>query len=172
MLRVTGAVMIITGCTGIGFWYRRKFHLALWHLRTMQRILEFFMSEIGYGKATLPECCLQVSGRVEEPYRASLIKIQEAFLKRDGVSFSDKWRSCMEEALFKIPVSREEKEIFLSFSAGSGLTDNRMQIRAIEQHRDMLITAILSREKDLEKQSRMAAGLGVMCGLLIAVILL
>lgn len=55
MLRIIGACCIVLGSTGIGFWYRRRLYEAIWHLRCMKQILEFFMGEIRYGKATLPE---------------------------------------------------------------------------------------------------------------------
>ncbi len=172
MLRLIGAICIVAGCTGIGFWYRRKFHISLWHLRYMCRIAELFMSEIRYGKATLAECCRQIGEKAEEPYREALLAIYEGMESRDGVSFSAKWEQQMEKALSEVPVTREEKEIFLGLSACSGLADNQMQIRAIEQYRDMLAGAIKDREKELEKQGRMAAGLGIMSGLLLTVILL
>ncbi len=170
MLRLIGAVLIIGGSTGIGFWYRQKFHTALWHLRYMVQILELFMSEIRYGKATLPECCRQIGQKAEEPYKTALIKIHKAMESREG-SFPDQWQEWMGEALAEIPVSKNEKEIFLEFSGGCNLADNQMQIRAIEQYRDMLAGAVRNREKEIEKQGRMAAGLGIMSGLLLAVIL-
>lgn len=172
MLRIIGAVFIITGCTGIGFWYRRRFHMALWHLRYMYRIAELFMSEIRYGKAALPECCRQVGTKAQAPYRDALLAIQEGMDGSDGICFADKWREEMGQALVEVPVTKEEKEVFLEFSACSGLADNQMQIRALEQHRDMLASFIKNRERNLEKQSRMAAGLGIMSGLLLAVILI
>lgn len=180
MFRVAGAMLIIGGCSGIGFWYRRRFHTALWHLRYMQRTLELFMSEIRYSKSTLPECCRKVGEKAEEPYKTALLEIYHGMLpsvhsgleRTGGTGFSDKWREVMGQALREIPVSQEEKEMFLGFSACCGLADNQMQIRAIEQYRDMLTTAIRNRERDLEKQGRMAAGLGIMSGLLLAVILI
>lgn len=171
MCRIIGACLIIAGSTGIGLWYRNRFYRALWHLRYMQQILELFMSEIRYGKATLPECCRQIGQKAEEPYKNALLTIHKEMESRNQ-GFYEKWREQMEQALLEVPVSKEEKEFFLGFSAGCGLSDNKMQIRAIEQYRDMLVCAVKNRERDLEKQGRMAAGLGIMSGLLLAVILI
>ena len=170
MLRIMGAILIMAGCSGIGFWYRKRFYLGLGHLLSMRQILELFMSEIGYGKAALPECCKRVGERVEEPYRDALLKIH-AGMERKESGFRDCWHKEMEKSLKQLPVSEREKEIFLSFPDCCGLQDNRMQIRAIEQYRDMLNTAILRREAELEKQGKLAAGLGIMCGLLLAIML-
>lgn len=171
MLRIVGAVLIIGGCSGIGFFYKKRFGVSLWHVRYMQQILERFMSEIRYGKATLPECCRQVGEKACEPYKTALLAIYEGVDSWDGAGFYERWQEYMGQALLEIPVTKEEKEIFLKFSTGCGFTDNQMQIRVIEQYKDMLATAVKNRENDLEKQGKMAAGLGIMSGLLLAVIL-
>lgn len=170
MLRIIGAGLIMAGCSGIGFWYRKRFYLGLWHLQSMRQILELFMSEIGYGKATLPECCKRVGERVEEPYRSALLTVHTGMEKKES-SFRDCWHTEMRRSLKRLPVSEREKNIFLSFPDCCGLQDNRMQIRAIEQYRDMLNTAITHREAELGKQGRLAAGLGIMCGLLLVIAL-
>lgn len=172
MLRIVGAVFIIMGSTGVGLCYKGRFHTALWHLRYMYQILELIMSEIRYGKSTLPECCKHIASKVSEPYSAALIGIWEAMESHVGTGFAENWRVQMEKALLDVPVTKREKEMFLGFSSCCGLSDNQMQVRAIEQYRDMLANSIKMRENELEKQSKMAAGLGIMCGLLITVILL
>ena len=172
MLRIIGAICIILGCTGLGLYYRRRFQDALWHLRYMQQILEMFMSEIRYGKATLPECCRQVGTKVENPYKDALLSIHKETEKHNGSSFYEIWQAGMEQALKEVPVTKQEKGIFTEFCSCSKHTDHQMQLRTLEQYRDMLINYIRCREDNLEKQGRLATGLGVMSGLLIAVILI
>lgn len=172
MLRIIGAALIISGSTGIGFWYRQRLYTAIGHLRSMKRILEFFMSEIRYGKATLPECCKKVGERMEEPYRGALFAIYEKTAAHDGSTFSEKWITCMTDALVNVPVTQREKEIFIGFSSGCRISDNHMQLQAAAGYRDMLEERIKCREDELQVQGRMAAGLGIMGGLLLTVILI
>lgn len=172
MLRIVGAVLIITGCTAIGFFYKERFRDGLWHLRSMQQILELFMSEIRYGKSTLPECCGNIASKVVQPYGEGLMRIWEDMKGPAGAGFVENWNTYMGGAIEKAPVTKQEKEMFLGFASCLGLSDNQMQVRAIEQYRDMLASAIKLRETELEKQSRMATGLGIMSGLLLAVILI
>lgn len=172
MLRVTGAVCIIAGCTGMGIFYRQRLHAAVRHLHYMQWIMELFISQVRYGKATLPECCRQVGEKAREPYGQALLSIHSEMEQHDGYNFHEKWQAKMGKVLQDIPLTAAEKNIFLGFSECSGLADNLMQVRAIEQCRDMLVSAVKSREDNLEKQGRLAAGLGIMSGLLLTVILL
>lgn len=170
MLRIVGAGLVMAGCSGIGFWYRKRFYLGLKHLQAMRQILELFMSEIGYGKAALPECCKKIGERAEDPYKEALLQIHERMKKKES-SFRECWHTEMGKALLGLPVTEKEKEIFLGFPDCCGLQDGRMQIRAIEQYRDMLNAAIIHREAELEKQGRLAAGLGIMSGLLLIIVL-
>lgn len=170
MLRIIGAGLIMAGCSGIGFWYRKRFYLGLEHIQTMRQILELFMSEIGYGKAALPECCKRVGEKVETPYKDALFRIHASMLKKES-SFRDSWHAEMEKSIRRLPVSEREKEIFLSFPDCCGLQDNKMQIRAIEQYRDMLDSAVIRREAELDKRGKLAASMGIMCGLLLVIFL-
>lgn len=171
MLRILGAGFILAGCTGIGLFYKRRFHEALWHLRYMEQVLERFISEIRYDKATLPECCKRIGERTKQPYGEALVKIYEAMLWDEG-DFAKNWKSIMGGAVAGLPLAVEEKRPFLEFADNNNMSDNLMQIKVLEQYRDMLDINIKNREADLEKQGRMASGLGVMAGLLLTVILL
>ena len=86
MLRILGAGFILAGCTGIGLFYKQRFHEALWHLRYMEQVLERFISEIRYDKATLPECCKRIGERTKQPYgqeAAKKLEFIEAAQYRD-----------------------------------------------------------------------------------------
>ncbi len=172
MLQVIGAICIVTGCSGIGLYYRQRFHAALWHLRYMRHILEMFMSEIRFGKATLPECCKRVGGVCKAPYGEALLQIYDDMQTGKGNSFYEKWKEIMDKALTELPLDKEEKLIFTGLTGNGGMADNCMQLKILEQRKELLEGTIKSREENLEKQCRMASGLGIMSGLLLAVLLI
>lgn len=172
MFRIAGAVLVVIGCTGLGFRYRQELKEGLRSLYQIRQIMELMISEISYSKATLPECCRQAGLKSEEPYRSALISIYEQITEKSGVSFAGCWQEEMGKCLKGLPVSAAERDMVLGFAECSGLTDNRMQIRAIEQYRDMIDSAIRTREQNVAQQGRMAAGLGVMSGLLLTIILI
>ena len=172
MLRIIGAFCIIAGSTGIGFWYRGQLKEALYHLHYMERLLGLFIGEIRYQKATLPECCRQIGEKAKEPYRSALLAIYEALKAHDGYGFAEKWQEIMGSALADLPLKRSEKDLFLGCFGGYEFSDGTTQQRMLEQSGDMLATAAKSREANLEKQGHLAAGLGVMGGMLLTVLLL
>ena len=172
MLRLLGGGMILTGCLGLGMWYRQQFILRLKAIRVMVEILEILMSEIGYGKATLPECCRRVATRQPEPYRTGLLHIYTKMQENEGVSFSETFCACMEEVLKDQPVTTEDKEHFLAFAKGEAFEDGRMQLRTIERSRELLVGTASGLEKENAEKCRLAVGLGAMSGLLLLLILL
>lgn len=172
MLRVAGALLILSGCIGLGMFYKSRFLESIGHLRVMQNILEYFISEIRYGKATLHECLAVTAGRVDEPYKKALQNVADALKKEEGKGFAECWQHEMGKLLNTLPVSRAEKEMFLKPGQSCGQWDGQMQIRVLEQYRDMLADAIRIREKNIIQQGKLAASLGIMGGLLLTVILL
>ena len=184
MLRILGAALIVFGCVGMGMSYRMRLREGLWHIRYMHKILELFLSEISFGRSTLPECCRNIGEKMEEPYKTALLLIGEQTFSGDDENerrgeyagcekdFFAKWEEHMGKALAHIPVTKAEKEMLVGLSGCFGVADHRMQIRTIEQYRDMLSGAIKNREEALGGQERLATGLGIMSGILLTVILL
>lgn len=171
-LRPLGAALIVAGCSGIGFWYRQRLKEALYQLRYMCRLLEQFQSEVRYGKATLPECCKRLGERADAPYGEALCAVYRETERHTGKSFYEVWLEQLGQALAGLPLTREEKGFFLEFPKSMGLSDHCLQLRTIEQYRELLYSAVRVREEKMEQQGRLAAGLGIMSGLLLTVLLL
>jgi stage III sporulation protein AB len=138
----------------------------------MNHIMEMMMSEIRYSKSTLPECCGRLGERLEDPYGEAFRRIKEVMRENRGESFRDVFREEMENCLKKIPVKQQEKELFLEFTAESGFTEGKMQLRSIGQYQDRLKGIIEVAEREVAEKSRMAMGLGAMSGLLLVLILI
>ena len=129
----------------------------------MVEILEILMSEIGYGKATLPECCRRVADRLSEPYRTGLLQVYTKMQENEGIGFSQTFCVSMEECMKEQPVTTEDKDRFLAFAKGEAFEDGRMQL---------LLKTAAELEKENGEKCRLAIGLGAMSGLLLVLILL
>lgn len=78
----------------------------------------------------------------------------------------------MEECLKGLPLIGEDKLNFLTLFSDNGFEDEGMQIRSIEQSKELLQQTIGRLEKENAEKCRMAVGLGAMSGLLLVIILL
>lgn len=141
-------------------------------LRELGRIQEMLIGEIRYGKSTLPECCSRIAEHIQEPYQSAFFCIYDRMNEHTGEGFrevfSEEMRSCLE----KLPVTGEDGKTFLSLFSSSGFGDDGMQIRMIEQSRELLGQTIDRLERENREKCRMAVGLGAMSGLLLLIILI
>lgn len=129
------------------------------------------VSEIRYGKSTLPECCNQIAGRLTEPYNNCFERIYDRMRENSGVIFGQVFREEMQGCLDKLPITEVDKKQFLSLISDKGYEDENMQIRTIEQSKEQLQHTIVELERENAEKCKMAVGLGAMSGLLLLVIL-
>ncbi len=140
-------------------------------MRNLQRILEMLISEIRYGRATLPECCGNIAGRLQEPFSSCFAQIHDRMLENTGVIFGQVFRERMEECMKRLPLTESDRKCFLTLFSENGFEDEKMQIRSIEQCKELLLGTIGRLERENAEKCRMAVGLGAMSGLLLVIIL-
>lgn len=115
---------------------------------------------------------MHISKRLQEPYRSSFIHIYEEMSENTGVGFGQVFGEHMGDCLRELPVTEEDKTVFLSLFPESGFEDNNMQVRTIEQSGELLLHTIERLDKENVEKCRMAVGLGAMSGLLLLIVLL
>ncbi len=172
MLKILGGCMIFSGCLGLGMWYSTQLRGRIKAVRNLRNILELLAGEIGYGRATLPECCTHTARYLHPPFDQAFCRIGERMEENMGVSFGEVFREEMEKTLSPLPLKESDREDFLAFTWQTGFMDSQMQLRAIEQSIELLrLTGEKLQQENAEK-SRMAVGLGAMGGLLLILILI
>lgn len=138
----------------------------------MGEILDMLMSEIRYGKSTLPECCRQIGEQAAEPFGECLTRIYEETRQRTGAAFGQVFCEHMGRCLEPLPLTGEDRELFLRFAAKESFAEGAMQLQWMEQSREKLGQIAQELGRELEKRGRIAIYLGAMCGILFIVILL
>lgn len=129
------------------------------------------MSEIRYGKSTLPECCNHIAGHLAEPYGSCFVRIYDRMRENTGIVFGQVFREEMKGCLDSLPLKYEDKNRFLLLFPDNGFEDESMQIRTIEQNKELLQHTITALERENTEKCRMAVGLGAMSGLLLIIVL-
>lgn len=155
----------------MGIWYRERLLGRLKALRTLTAILEMLMSEIQYGKSTLPECCSALTERLEEPYKRTFTEIYQEFGNAGGSSFQEIFVRRMELTFQNLPLKGEDEACFLAPFRNHGFQDGHMQMKSLEQSLLRLNDIIRTQNEEQREKCRMAVGLGVMSGLLLIIIM-
>lgn len=171
MLKLLGCIMIFLGCLGLGFWYRGQFGGRIRALRMLGGILELLASQVRYGRATLPECCRHVAAQLDMPFNRAFRCVAEKMQENTGASFATVFREHMEKPLKELPLTLEDRETFLQFASETGYLDGQMQLRALEQSKELMSGTVERLERENADKSRVAVGLGVMGGFLLILVL-
>lgn len=172
MVRLAGFSMIGISCSGLGIWYAWNLQQRMYHLHTMNHIMELFISLLQYDKCTLPECCCRLAGRTQEPYRQAFERIYRELADNRGSSFAEVYRAVMGETLRDLPLKDQDRQLFLQGILEQGGGDGETGVRLIRRRQELLRERSARLEAESREKGRMAIGLGTLGGLLLIIILL
>ena len=171
MQKIVGFIMIFAGCAGLGVWYGSRFQCQISVLKDFCHMLELFLGEIRFGRSTLPECCLRLAQRMEEPYKACFDEIYERSLENSGESFEELCSTSLAQGLKGVEASWEDKELFINCFAKSGYEEDVLQLRVVEQTKAELEKKLTLMEAQASSRYRLSLSLGAMSGLLLIILL-
>ena len=170
-IKILAGTMILTGCLGLGLWYRRQYRERIRYLQGLDQVLEGMSREIAYGRNSLPECSMALAHRLKEPWQSLLLRVEEAWKAGMNYDFSEVFSETVRRELKNSPLTGSDIEVFLEFLPVEGCFDEEMQRGRIERSRDGLGRILNGLRKEEEPKSRMSVTLGLMSGLLLILIL-
>lgn len=171
-------MMILIGTLGLGIWYRNRFYERVEMLCKLIEIIELFISEVNFSKATMPECCAHVGrrmcsgGETDKKLGNSLMKVHELMDGNEGVPFDKAFSETMGKCLEDFVLESTDIAVFLKISCTGSYSDGQMQLKALERIRDDLKDTVSELKSEVENRGRIAVGLGAMGGLLLVIVLL
>ncbi len=172
MFKLIGAILVISGSTGLGLLCRQDLKVKLHHARCIHTIIELLESEISYSKSSMPEACMMISRRMEEPYAGGLYMVWKLMNSDKGMTFSTVWKQEMGKCIENIKVGKEEGKAFLEIGDGNGYADNAMQMKAFAKCRLTLEKAIKEQEEKMENKSKVVMSMGLIGGLFLTIVLM
>lgn len=110
--------------------------------------------------------------RLDEPYGSCLRHVGEEAERGRMPSFQEIFCGEMEICMRKLPLKKEDRDIFLGPFRGQGFRDGEMQLKSLGQGLTQLEENIRTQEREQREKCHMAVGLGAMSGLLLLIVLL
>ena len=150
-----GAVLLIAGCTAIGFYLARKEGFRVEELQEFKKALMILASEIEHMRSPLAVASASIAKRVKRPVSGIFRHFSQALEdQKPQTHFAD-----------------EDWDIIEGFGKTLGYLDKQMQQSAIAYAAQYIDDKVASLLTQADKNKRMYRSLGLIGGLLLAVVL-
>ena len=171
MYRAVGCVLIVAAGAGMGFSESLRLSERIHTLEMLLQMVICLRGEISSGNASLPDAFYGTAGRMDGKYREFLINAADRMKAGKGEKLSQICRECGEASLKKSCLTHEEKDAFFSVGKYLGYLDREMQIKQLSLYEKKLEGELRELKKEAAGKKKLYRGLGVLGGLLLAVLL-
>ncbi len=172
MVRLVGAIAILTGSVGIGWSMANEAREEIRHLEEILQMTGFLSGEISCYNALLCDGAENASHHLQSPYSDFLRKVSDEINRKSGECFSDIWSRMTDESFLTCIWKKEEWESFRKLGEHLGYLNQTMQISMIDQYRTELEERIRKKRKSLDGKIKLYNSLGLMGGLFLIILLL
>lgn len=171
MYRIIGCLLIVAAGTGLGFSESLRFSERIGTLEMLLQMVICLKGEISSGNASLPDAFYGAAGRMNGKYREFLINAADRMKAGTGEKLSQICRDCAKSALKKSCLTQEEKDAFFCIGEYLGYMDLEMQLRQLSLYEKNLEDEIFRLKEEVSGKKKLYRGLGILGGLLLAVLL-
>ncbi|MDO5135842.1 MAG: stage III sporulation protein AB [Eubacteriales bacterium] len=170
MLKAAGLILIVCSCTGLGFSMSLGMTRRMQALEAILRMVVYLKGEISYGGASLFDAFTGAGGKLTGECRSLCLGVSQALLRSEGSSFGRIFRDCAKDSPLRSELSGEEEEGFLSLGERLGYLDLEMQKKQLAMYEQELSRQILLLKGELPGKKKVYQSLGLLGGLLLAVL--
>jgi stage III sporulation protein AB len=171
LLRIAGALAVVLGCGGLGFYFSAKEGFRIHELQALKKALLILSSEIEYMRAPLHIACANIAKRTEGTVGALFLQFSQLLAAGEGETAYQHWTAAMESAKDKTFMAAEDLAVADGFGKTLGYLDKHMQQNAIDFTVGYIDEKVVALQMQAHKSKRMYRSLGIIGGLLIAVTL-
>lgn len=172
LLKISGCLLVIAATTLAGMVYAGRIQEQYRQMKYLQRLIYMIESEIRYAHTYLGEIFLHVSRRVQEPYKGWLIAMEQKMGQMDSGAFDAIWGQAVEKNLRYSGLPSKELERLIQLGGQLGVMDLNLQLKVLALYQEQLCLSMEEVREGMRTKVRLCHCLGVMSGLLVAVLLL
>ena len=172
MIKVIGCLLIIIGCTYIGFMYSENFNKRVLQLNELEKSIIQLRNEIIYIYTTLPEAFLNVSQKSIDPIRQFYLHARNLLINNQVNSVYEAFRLSIKENEDKLYLTDIDIKILMDLAKNLGESDIEGQINIFELAIKNLEKQIKTAENLRNKNLKMYRYLGFTIGAVIVIILI
>ena len=170
--KLIGTLLVISATTGYGVVLSRDIKSRMKELKELKKIIFLLKGEIGFGHTPIMEAFDNIRRRCKEPFAGIIGDLVEYGHKSDKKPFNVIWTEGIGNGLSKTHLTGEEKERLLCLGNELGLNDIETQKQAIENYALELDMNIEALDKILPGRVKLYNSMGIMLGIVIAIIMI
>lgn len=172
MIKLIGALLVITSCTALGFYFSKELKTRISDLTELKKLLVLFRGDIQYTNTPLPEAIQTLSKRHNGTYKKFLENMSKRLLELNGESFADIWKDGVKNDLLHTSLIKEDYKLLNQLGESIGYLDKDMQINTLNLYLEQIEDTIKELSTSVKEKSHLYNSLGVMGGIFITIILL
>lgn len=164
-----GFIMIILGCTGVGFSYINEYTRRIEVLKNLQSMMHYIQEQITYEKLPLAEAIARSGQRLSGSYRDFLSEVARQMALFSGEEIATIWQGQAQQ-LEKV-ISRQDYQEFVHCMDQTGFATASSQGAAIRQYESALTDRMNVLIAQREEKCKLYRSLGILSGIFICVLL-
>jgi stage III sporulation protein AB len=170
LIKLGGLLTIVVCCSAFGFSVAAGLRRRPRDLGDIAAGLEALASEVSYGATPLPEALARVGASAGDGARPLFAVASENMAGRHRLTAKEAWTLGVTALYPRRSLTREDTDALLSLSPVLGLTDTSNQIRHLQSTIAAVKNLARKAEEEQASRARMWQYMGVLSGLLVALL--
>lgn len=170
MLKLIGAVLLLSGSVGLGVSSVRNLERRVKTLRSMSTALELMKCELDFRAPPMRELFGAAAKGTSEPASSFFYTCAEKTKQMEGRPLAELWRQCMEERLTAL--TDAEAECLMSVGTVLGRYDVQSQQCVLTQTREQVNGYLNEAVQDRQRKGRMYGALSMAAGIFLVIVML
>lgn len=172
MMKLSGALFVILATTFLGVKKADDIQEEYRQMRYLQRMVSMIESEIRYARSHLGEIFFHIAGHAKEPYKEWLLSMRREMSLGSGRAFEDIWSQSVKGYLTQTGLPKGEVDRLIQLGGQLGVPDMEHQLGVLELYQKQLSVSMEEMHEAMGARVKLCRCLGVMGGMLIAVLLI
>ena len=170
MLKLIGILLIVSATTKIGFALAARLERRKNSLLCFKDALSLLESEIGFAQNSLARACENIGNTLSPPAGAFFLDVHDALSR--GIDTQQAWEELLGKYRQTLCLTAADIQLLCSFAARLGRSDVENELKNIYNTTVSLNMQIANAKNTCDTYKRVYQSAGVLCGALIAVLLI
>ncbi len=171
-MKLIGIVMICMASSILGYIQGEKYKDHYNEQIYLKKLVMLIRGEIRYNCGVLSEVFGNVARKAKKPYSDIFMKLSEELAKANGIAFGEIWKREVIDRLSATKLWESDITGFQELGENMGYLDMQMQLNYIDFYIDKLTEEINNTQEKLQGNVKLFKSLGIMGGLLLAILLI